>query len=60
MRDSSPDAATPALGYASIVISACVVVFLGLVAFIFWLSELGQKAEEAGRAPALPAPAPAD
>jgi hypothetical protein len=61
MRDSTAEAATPALGYASIVISACVAVFLGLVAFIFWLSELGQKAhEEAGQPAALPAPAPAD
>ena len=35
MRDTSVDAATPALGYASIVISACVLMFLGMVAFIF-------------------------
>jgi len=53
MRDTSVDAATPALGKASIMISACVLIFLSLVAFIFWLSELGQqKAEKPVLAPA--------
>ena len=42
MRDNSRWAATPALGYASIMISVCVIIFLSLVAFIFWLAELGQ------------------
>ena len=61
MRDTSPWAATPALGYASIMISTCVIIFLSLVAFIFWLAELGQH--KAG-APAhghagTPAPSPA-
>ncbi|MBI1722418.1 MAG: cytochrome ubiquinol oxidase subunit I [Gemmatimonadetes bacterium] len=55
MRDTSPDAVTPALGYASIMISVCVLIFLGLVSFIFWLSELGTKPAEA-HAPAAPAP----
>jgi cytochrome bd-type quinol oxidase subunit 1 len=44
LRDTSPDAATPALGYAANVISACVVIFLGLVAFIFWLGGLAERA----------------
>jgi cytochrome bd-type quinol oxidase subunit 1 len=43
MRDTSPDAATPALGYAAIVISTCVLIFLGLIAFIFWLGGLVEK-----------------
>jgi cytochrome bd-type quinol oxidase subunit 1 len=62
MRDTSVDAATPALGYAAIVISVCVLVFLSLVAFIFWLSELGTpKAVEYPRAvPAAPTPAVGD
>ncbi|MEK6610766.1 MAG: cytochrome ubiquinol oxidase subunit I [Gemmatimonadota bacterium] len=38
MRDYSPDAATPALGQASIMISICVLIFLALVSFIFWIS----------------------
>jgi cytochrome bd-type quinol oxidase subunit 1 len=44
MRDTSPDAATPALGAAANMISACVVVFLALVAFIFWLGGLAERA----------------
>jgi cytochrome bd-type quinol oxidase subunit 1 len=43
MRDTSEWAATPALGYASRVISACVLIFLGLIAFIFWLGGLVEK-----------------
>ena len=43
MRDTSEWAATPALGYASVVISVCVLIFLTLVAFIFWLGGLAEK-----------------
>jgi cytochrome bd-type quinol oxidase subunit 1 len=43
MRDTSPDAATPALGSAALVISTCVLIFLGLAAFIFWLGGLVEK-----------------
>jgi len=43
VRDTSPWAATPALGYASVVISACVLIFLSLVAFIFWVGSLAEK-----------------
>jgi len=43
MRDTSPDAATPALGHAAIVISTCVLIFLSLIAFIFWLGGLIEK-----------------
>src|SRR5690606_31531700 len=43
MRDTSPWAATPALGYAARVISACVLIFLGMIAFIFWLGGLVEK-----------------
>ncbi len=44
MRDTSEFAATPALGYAANVISACVLIFLALVAFIFWLGGLAERA----------------
>jgi cytochrome bd-type quinol oxidase subunit 1 len=44
MRDTSPQAFTPALGYAANMISACVLIFLGLVAFIFWLGSLAEHA----------------
>jgi cytochrome bd ubiquinol oxidase subunit I len=40
MRDTSPWAATPALGQAAMIISACVLIFLGLIAFIFWIGGL--------------------
>ena len=43
MRDTSEWAATPALGYAAQVISACVLIFLGMIAFIFWLGGLVEK-----------------
>jgi cytochrome bd-type quinol oxidase subunit 1 len=55
MRDTSSAAATPALGYAATIISACVLVFLALVAFIFWLGGLAERAVSRG---APPAPAP--
>ena len=59
MRDTSPDAVTPPLGQAANMISACVLIFLGLVAFIFWL---GGLAEDAHRTSAVhdgePAPVP--
>jgi cytochrome d ubiquinol oxidase subunit I len=43
MRDTSADAATPALGYAATIISTCVLIFLSLIAFIFWLGGLVEK-----------------
>ncbi|MBW3661371.1 MAG: cytochrome ubiquinol oxidase subunit I [Gemmatimonadetes bacterium] len=43
IRDTSPWAATPALGEAARVITACVLIFLGLLAFIFWLGGLVEK-----------------
>ena len=42
VRDTSEWAATPALGYAAVVISACVLIFFVLVAFIFWLGSLAE------------------
>ena len=44
MRDTSPEAFTPALGYAANMISLCVLIFLSLVAFIFWLGSLAERA----------------
>ena len=43
MRDTSDQAVTPALGYAANMISTCVAIFLGLVAFIFWLGGLAER-----------------
>jgi cytochrome bd-type quinol oxidase subunit 1 len=44
VRDNSSQAATPALGYAANMITACVVIFLSLIAVIFWLGGLAEKA----------------
>ncbi len=44
MRDTSAFAATPALGDAANMISLCVLIFLSLVAFIFWLGGLAERA----------------
>jgi len=43
VQDTSKYAATPALGYASKMISLCVLIFLSLVAFVFWLGGLAEK-----------------
>ena len=60
IRDTSPWAATPALGEAARVITACVLIFLGLLAFIFWLGGLVEKPALVARtARAEPATVPA-
>lgn len=46
VQDTSVDAFTPSLGFASWVISVCVLVFLGLIGFIFWLGNLGETKEK--------------
>jgi hypothetical protein len=53
MQDTSKYAATPALGYAAVMISVCVLIFLALVGFVFWLGGLAEKstfADTAGKA----------
>ena len=47
MRDTSPEAVTPPLGQAANMISLCVLIFLALVAFIFWLGGLAEGAHQA-------------
>ena len=43
MRDTSQWAATPALGFAGVVISVCVLIFLAMVSFVFWVGGLVEK-----------------
>ena len=54
LRDTSVDAVTPALGYASNMITIVTIAFFALVMFIFWLGGLADKgkAEAHGHAPA--------
>ena len=53
MSDTSDQAVTPALGYAANMITVCVVVFLGLVAFIFWLGGLAERTVSESKPPPL-------
>jgi cytochrome bd-type quinol oxidase subunit 1 len=43
MRDTSPDAFTPTLGYATKVVSVTVLIFFFLIGVVFWLTSLGGK-----------------
>ncbi len=43
IRDTSPDAFTPTLGFATQVVSATVLVFFVLLGFVFWLASLHDR-----------------
>jgi cytochrome bd-type quinol oxidase subunit 1 len=43
IRDTSPDAYTPTLGYATMVVSVTVLIFFLLIGFVFWLASLTGK-----------------
>ena len=46
MRDNSPDAFTPTLGYAANVVSVGTIIFMAMVMFVFWLSTVSGKKVE--------------
>jgi cytochrome bd-type quinol oxidase subunit 1 len=49
MRDNSVDAFTPTLGYAANIVSVGTIIFLVMVIFVFWLSQVSAaKSEPAG------------
>jgi len=48
LQDTSPWAWTPTNAYMTKVVGRIVVVFLGLIAFIFWLAGLGERKREGG------------
>jgi len=48
VKDASPDAYTPLIGFAVKVVSVGTIVFLAIVVFIFWLSQLSQEREPGG------------
>jgi cytochrome bd-type quinol oxidase subunit 1 len=59
IRDTSPDAFTPTLGFATQVVSVTVLIFFAFIGLVFWLSSLsGRKDWEPARVKA-PAGAPA-
>jgi hypothetical protein len=55
LRDTSPEAVTPALGYAANVISIVTLVFFALVTFIFWLGGLSEKGKAGAHGHVAPA-----
>ena len=58
VRDTSVDAFTPTLGYATQVVSVTVLILFALIAVVFWLSSLSGKKEHSIAA-AAPGAAPA-
>jgi len=45
IKDASPEAAAPPIGFAVKVVSVGTIVFLGIIVFIFWLSQLTGERE---------------
>jgi cytochrome d ubiquinol oxidase subunit I len=43
IRDRSPDAFTPTLGFATSVVSVTVLIFFALIGFVFWLASLHDR-----------------
>ena len=48
--DTSPDAYTPTLGFATQIVSVTVLIFFGLLGVVFWLSSLSGKKDYAAGA----------
>ncbi|HEY1302587.1 MAG TPA: cytochrome ubiquinol oxidase subunit I [Vicinamibacterales bacterium] len=63
IRDTSPDAFTPTLGFATQVVSATVLLFFALIGFVFWITSLhdrpdfNQTGARVGHGPAGASPA---
>ncbi|MBI5233502.1 MAG: cytochrome ubiquinol oxidase subunit I, partial [Deltaproteobacteria bacterium] len=43
MRDNSPDAFTPTIGYAAQIVTLGTIIFMAIIIFIFWLNTLSAK-----------------
>ena len=59
IRDQSPDAFTPTLGFATQVVSVTVLVFFLLIGFVFWIASLHDRPDFEERTKARLATAPA-
>jgi cytochrome bd-type quinol oxidase subunit 1 len=53
IRDTSPDAFTPTLGFATQVVSVTVLLFFALIGFVFWITNLHERPDYAARTAAL-------
>jgi cytochrome bd-type quinol oxidase subunit 1 len=49
IRDTSPDAFTPTLGFATQVVSVTVLLFFGLIGFVFWITSLHERPDYGSR-----------
>jgi len=49
IRDTSPDAFTPTLGFATQVVSVTVLLFFGLIGFVFWITSLHERPDYAAK-----------
>jgi cytochrome bd ubiquinol oxidase subunit I len=49
IRDTSADAFTPTLGFATQVVSATVLLFFALIGFVFWITSLHDRPDFKGR-----------
>jgi cytochrome bd-type quinol oxidase subunit 1 len=49
IRDRSPDAFTPTLGFATAVVSVTVLIFFCLIGFVFWIASLHDRPDFARR-----------
>ncbi len=49
IRDRSPDAFTPTLGFATMVVSVTVLAFFLLIGFVFWITSLHDRSDFEGR-----------
>ncbi len=49
IRDNSPDAFTPTLGFATQVVSVTVLLFFLLIGFVFWITSLHDRPDFEGR-----------
>lgn len=59
IQDTSVGAFSPGMGFAARVISVCVLLFLGLIGFIFWLSNIGENKESIAQEESHTSPIPA-
>ena len=46
LEDTSVTAFTPAIGYATVVVSVCVILFFALVGMVIWIAELGSHSHD--------------